>query len=49
MSERVNVLEIELPEIQARNPYAPPRSHLVKAGADAWEEAEAGGKAELCW
>jgi len=40
MTERINVLEIELPEILERNPYAPPHSHLVKAGADAWEEIE---------
>lgn len=40
MTKRVNVLEIELPKIQARNPYMPPRSHLVKAGADAWAEAD---------
>lgn len=40
MNEHVNVLEIELPEIRERNPYAPPRSHLVKSGADAWEEAD---------
>lgn len=38
MNGHTNVLDIELPEVQDRDPYAPPRSHLVKTGADTWEE-----------
>ncbi len=34
-----NVLAIELPEVAGRNPHAPPRSHLIKSGADTWEES----------
>lgn len=34
----VNVLAIDLPEVANRDPYTVPRSHLVKAGMDAWQE-----------
>ncbi|OGG45155.1 MAG: hypothetical protein A3F84_11875 [Candidatus Handelsmanbacteria bacterium RIFCSPLOWO2_12_FULL_64_10] len=35
-----NVLAIELPEVASRDPFSVPRTHLVKSGADTWEEAE---------
>ena len=38
MTEHANVLELDLPEIADRDPYAPPTSHLEKTGADAWSE-----------
>ncbi|MFA6109172.1 MAG: DEAD/DEAH box helicase family protein [Candidatus Latescibacterota bacterium] len=36
--EKTSVLAIDLPEIAERNPYTAPRSHLVKTGAESWEE-----------
>jgi type III restriction enzyme len=39
MTEHRNVLELDLPEIRDRDPYTRPCSHLVKTGADSWEEA----------
>ncbi|MCC6465982.1 MAG: hypothetical protein IT463_11640, partial [Planctomycetes bacterium] len=39
-SKKPSVLDLDLPEIAGRSPYAPPTSHLVKAGADRWQEAE---------
>jgi type III restriction enzyme len=38
MTEHANVLELDLPEIAGRDPYAPPTSHLEKTGADTWSE-----------
>lgn len=38
MTEHRNVLELDLPEIRDRDPYAKPCKHLVKTGADSWEE-----------
>ena len=39
MTGHRNVLELDLPEIRDRDPYTRPCSHLVKTGADSWEEA----------
>jgi type III restriction enzyme len=33
-----NILELELPEIEGRDPYTPPTSHLEKTGPESWEE-----------
>ncbi len=44
MNERLNVLEIDLPEIRGRSPYTRPESHLEKTGPDIWEEV--GGRRE---
>jgi type III restriction enzyme len=38
MTEHANVLELELPKIADRDPYAPPTSHLEKTGTNAWSE-----------
>jgi len=33
-----SILEIDLPEIEGRDPYTPPTSHLEKTGPESWEE-----------
>ena len=35
-----SILDIDLPEIPDRNPYAPPASHLIKKGANEWGVVE---------
>ena len=49
MTEHINVLELNLPEIARRNPYQPPTRRLEKAGANAWSEVEGGATAVPCW
>jgi type III restriction enzyme len=36
--ESTSVLAIPLPEIEERNPYTVPHSHLTKTGAETWAE-----------
>ena len=31
-----SILDIDLPEVPDRNPYAPPTSHLIRTGANEW-------------
>lgn len=38
LHENPNILDLELPEIEGRDPYTPPVSHLEKTGPDTWEE-----------
>ncbi len=40
MTEHINVLELDLPEIAGRDPYQPPTRRLEKTGANAWTEVE---------
>ncbi len=40
MTEHANVLELDLPEIDGRDPYTPPRRRLEKTGANTWTEVE---------
>lgn len=36
--EHTSILDIDLPEIEERNPFTRPTSHLAKKGEDGWEE-----------
>lgn len=38
LTENPNILDLDLPEIQGRDPYTPPSSRLEKTGAETWEE-----------
>lgn len=40
LHENPNILDLELPEIEGRDPYAPPTSRLEKTGPESWEEIE---------
>ena len=38
LTENPNILDLDLPEIQDRDPYTPPTSRLEKTGPETWEE-----------
>ncbi|OGW33249.1 MAG: hypothetical protein A2X58_10935 [Nitrospirae bacterium GWC2_56_14] len=38
LHENPNILDLVLPEIEGRDPYTPPTSHLEKTGPESWEE-----------
>ncbi len=40
MTEHINVLNLDLPEIADRDPYQPPTKHLEKTGAKTWAEVD---------